>query len=183
MDSHRNSSFWPALAVLVFASLLAGYSFSAGRTVQLNMAFSIGAKDDNITVGNGYAAAQDSGDVLAVASSGTTISSGNVTAYSGTAYMLHVTEALEGNRFLITLTNATSQAISDRMRLLGNRKILPKTFGNLPAAVPDSVLLFLRAEYDDVDITTRTRWSASPVQLIIKNSGGSPPQISIELVK
>ncbi len=173
------------LAVFFAMYLLSGYSFSAGRTVQMNMAFSIGAKDDNITTGSGYAASQDGSNTLVIASSGTTISAGNVTAYSASEYMLQVTEALEDNRFLIALTSASTATIEEKMKSLGGKKILSKTFGNLVAAAPGSIFLFLRAEYDDADITTRTRWGASPVELIIKNNGDGErgPQISIELVK
>ncbi len=171
------------LTPLLFILLLSGYTLSIGRTVQMNLAFSIGSKDDNITVANDFVSAQDSNVILAIVSSGTTTSTGNITAYSSTEYLLQLTQALENNRFLITFTNASNQSIADKLKLLGNKKILPKTFGSLAAAIPDSMFLFLRLEYDDADITSRVRWGAAPVQLIIKNNGGTPPQISIEMVK
>lgn len=173
----------------LYASLILlaifGYSFSVGRTAQLNLAFSIGAKDDNITVGTDYVSAEDSGIILAIVSSGTATARGNITAYSANEYMLQLTQALEDNRFLITITNGTSQTIESRLRLLGSRRILPKTFGSVAVAVPTNLFLFLRLEYEDLDITTRTRWSASPTQLIIRNDGPGPrgPMISIDTVK
>lgn len=160
-----------ATASLLLFFLLSSYSFSVGRTAQMNLAFSIGAKDDNITVANDYVAAQDSSVVLAMVSSGLTASTGNVTAYSPTEYLLQMSQALENNRFLITFTNATNQTIENKLKFLGDRKILPKTFGSFSPPVPSSVFLFLRLEYSYLDLTTRQRWGASPVQLIIKNNG------------
>lgn len=172
------------LGALMFFSLLVGYSYSIGRTVQLNLAFAIGTKDDNITVASDYVSGQDSNVVLAVISSGTTTNTANITAYSSTEYMLQLTQALNNNRFLITFTNGTNQTVADKLKFVGNKKIPPKTFGNLAATALSDIFLFLRLEYDDLDITTRTRWGTAPVQLIIKNNGNDVlPQISIELVK
>lgn len=172
-----------AYIFIAFLLVFSSYSLSLGRTVQLNLAFSIGTKDDNITVAGDYVSSQDANVVLAIVSSGTTTGTGNVTAYSSTEYLLQLTQSLENNRFLITFTNASNQTIADKLKLLGNKKILPKAFGNFVATATDNVFLFLRAEYDDVDITTRVRWGTAPVQLIIKNIGGSPPQITVEMVK
>ena len=172
------------LLTVLIALFLSPYSFAVGRTVQLNLAFSIGAKDDNITVASDYVAAQDAGLALGIVSSGTTTAAGNVTAYSSSAYLLQMTQALNNTRFLITFTNTSNQTISDKLKQLGSRRILSKTFSNLAAAAPSSMFLFLRLEYEDADITTRARWGASPIQILIKNTGVDVrPQISIEVVK
>jgi len=44
---------------IAFLLALSGYSLSLGKTVQLNLAFSIGANDDNLTVGTEFVSAQD----------------------------------------------------------------------------------------------------------------------------
>lgn len=174
-----------AIAVLLTA-LLSSTAFTLGKTVQLNLAFSIGAKDDNLTVGAGFVSAQDSSVTLSIVSSGTAVSAANTTGYSATEYMLQLTQATDNNRFLIAFTNATNQTIINKLGLLGSKKILSKAFGDLPAKMPESFFVFLRLEYDDVDIISRTRWSANPFQLIIRNEGPNDrgiPQVSMELVK
>lgn len=172
------------IQIALIILLLAGYSFSIGRTAQLNLAFAIGTKDDNITVASDYVSAQDGNVVLALVSSVVTASTANITAYSSNEYMLQMSQDLNNNRFLITFTNGTNQTVADKLKLLGNKKILPKTFGNLAATALSEIFLFLRLEYDDLDITTRARWGTAPVQLIIRNNGNDVrPQISIELVK
>lgn len=179
----KATNFLLLLTVLI-ALFLSSYSFAVGRTVQLNLAFSIGSKDDNITAVGDYVAAQDAGLALGIVSSGTTTAAGNVTGYSSGEYMLQLTQALNNNRFLIAFTNASNQTISDKLKQLGSRRILARTFGNLATAAPSSMFLFLRLEYEDADITTRARWGASPIQIMIKNAGTDVrPQISIEVVK
>lgn len=173
-----------SLLLLTVLLVFSSYSFAVGRTVQLNLAFSIGTKDDNITAAGDYVAAQDAGLALGIVSSGTTTAAGNVTGYSSGEYMLQLTQGLNNNRFLIAFTNASNQTISDKLKQLGNRKILSRTFGNLATAASSSMFLFLRLEYEDADITTRARWGVSPIQLLIKNTGTDVrPQISIEVVK
>ncbi|MBI2076719.1 MAG: hypothetical protein HYT72_05730 [Candidatus Aenigmarchaeota archaeon] len=181
----KNFYFCTTLAAFILV-MLSSAAFGLGKTVQLNLAFSIGAKDDNLTVGNGFVSAQDSNVTLSIVSSGTATSAGNITAYSATEYMLQLTQATDNNRFLIAFTNGTNQTIINKLNLLGSKKILSRAFGDLPAKIPESFFVFLRLEYDDVDIISRTRWSANPFQLIIRNEGLNDrgiAQVSMELVK
>lgn len=185
----NHSSHTLKLFIYVFIAFLlvfSGYSLSLGKTVQLNLAFSIGAKDDNLTVGADFVSAQDSSVTLSIVSSGTATSAGNITGYSSAEYMLQLTQATDSNRFLIAFTNGTNQTIINKINLLGSKKILSKTFGDLTMKIPGSFFVFLRLEYDYVDLISRTRWSANPFQLIIRNEGPNDrgiTQVSMELVK
>lgn len=180
-----SSRVFPAI-FMAFLLAFGGYSLSLGKTVQLNLAFSIGAKDDNLTVGTDFVSAQDSSVTLSIVSSGTATSAGNITGYSSAEYMLQLTQATDSNRFLIGFTNGTNQTIINKLNLLGSKKILSKAFGDLPMKIPESFFVFLRLEYDYVDLISRTRWSANPFQLIIRNEGPNDrgiTQVSIETVK
>ncbi len=174
------------IVVVILIAVLSSASFAIGKTVQLNLALAIGSKDDNITVGSSHVSAQDENVTLSIVSGGTALGTGNITAYSSTEYMLQVTQAAENNRFLVSFTNGTNQTIINKLNSLGSRKILPRTFGGLVSKIPENFMVFLRLEYDDIDIISRTRWSANPVRLLISNEGANDrgvTQVSITIVK
>ena len=95
-------------------------------------------------------------------------------------------QSLDGNRFLIVFTNGTSANIRDKMNLLGDKKILPKAFGFRSYSSPDSFPLFLKLQYDDMDITAKARWTAGAREIVIRNEGKNDrgvPKISIRVMK
>lgn len=160
-----------------------------GRTATMNLAYHIGSSksDDSILYSSNYISAEDNGDVLGLVSSGgNTFGTNYNSSYSSGDYIISMDQSLEGNRFLIVLTNGTSSNIRDKMNMLGGKKILPKAFGFLSYAVPDGFPLFLKLHYDDVDITTKARWVAGAREIMIKNEGKNGqgvPKISIRVIK
>lgn len=178
--------------IILLLAVLALLSFHAaaltGRSARLSIAFSFGssAADDGIVSQGNYISAEENNTVLAIVSSGKTPETANE-SYSSSAYLLYMNQSLEGNRFLIAFTNGTNTTISSKLAALGNRRIPGRTFtAALPPPSPSSFPTFAKLVYEDVDITTRTRWAAGAREIVIENEGKNAqgmPKISIKVIK
>lgn len=177
-----------AICVILLLTVYVTLSFSADRKATMNLAYHIGSSksDDSIVSSGNYISTEEGSIVLGIASSGNAPSTSNVTGYSADDYLISMDQSLGSNRFLIVFTNGTSSNIRDKMNLLGDKRILPKAFGILSYAVPENFPLFLKLQYDDVDIITKTRWVVGAREIIVKNEGKNSqgvPKISIRVIK
>lgn len=160
-----------------------------GRTATMNLAYHIGdsKNNDGIFYSSNYISSEDNGIVFGMASSGkNTFSASYNGNYSSSDYLISMDQSLEKNMFLIVFTNGTSANIRDKMSLLGDRKIPVKLFGFLTYSLPGSFPLFLKLQYNDIDIISKTRWVAGARELVIKNEGRNGqgvPKISIKVVR
>lgn len=159
-----------------------------GRTAAMNLAYHLGAAkdDDSVFYGKDYIASEEGSSVLGIASSGYPFGTSHNSSYSAADYLISMEQSLEKNRFLILFTNGTYSNIKDKMNLLGEKRIPPKTFGFRSYSSPDSFPLFLKLQYDDIDITTKARWTAGAREIVIRNEGKNDrglPKISIRVMK
>ena len=79
-------------------------------------------------------------------------------------------QSLENNRFLLVIANGTNQTIRDNLAALGDRKILGKTFGLYAISSPSAFPLFIRLQYEDLNILNRIRFVGN-TKLAIRNEG------------
>jgi hypothetical protein len=91
------------------------------------------------------------------------------TSYSSAAYLLQMKQAARGNKFLITFTNGTYATLDSAVGQARN-KIPGRTFGDIAKETRASFPLYIRAEYDTIDIASRIRWDGA-VRIAIRNSG------------
>ncbi len=172
-----------ALAICaVLVLIIYAYAIDTSRTVALNLAFNIADENDSVSRGNDYISSERNNFVVAIVSSSKTFAVSNH-SYSATQYMLRMNQTLEDNRFLITLTNGTNQTIREKLDALGNRKILGTTFGTYTEPAISQFPLFIRLQYEDINILTRIR-SAGNTRLIMRNEGKEDglTKIALEVV-
>lgn len=163
-----------ALAVFIAALMLLQVSvaeespgFSTfGRSVTLNFAFHIGSSKNNdvVTYTDNYISSHDSGTVLAMASY-----SPFGTGFSELPddYMLSMRQELDKNRFFLAFTKGDNNTIGGKINP-GN--MVAKTFGDLTR--PGGMFpLYLRLEYDDIDITNIIRFGSGYREILVKNEG------------
>ena len=141
---------------------------SASRTVTMNLAFNITDVNDGISRGSDYISSERNGTVLAIVSSSKTFSTSNH-SYSATQYLLRMNQSLE-NRFLLVVAAGTNQTVRENLAALGGRKIPGKTFGVYSEPSVGQFPLFLRLQYEDINILNRIRFVGS-TKLIIRNEG------------
>lgn len=159
-----------------------------GRSARMNFVFHINntKSDDIFRYEKSYVASYDiSNVVLAIASSGKPIGIRINNAYSINDSLVQIFQSLENNRFIIAFTKGDNTVIKNKIYQLGDKKIPTKTFGYFSPVIPKSFPIFVRLEYDDIDITTRTGWSGSG-GIFIKNQGNTDrgiPNITIEVIK
>lgn len=174
-----------ALVILILLSGIAIAGFQAfGNSVTLNFAFHIGDNnsDDVILSDNNYILAEDNNTVLALLSSGTVFGTSN-SSYNATDNLIEIRQGFD-NRFLLTFTKGNNQTIINKLNLIGDKKIPSKTFGDFSYSIPTSFPLYIRLGYDDIDIISKTHWSAGVREIIIKNEGKNSrglPMVSIEV--
>ena len=161
----------PVAVLFSIGIALAGFQ-TFGNSVTLHLAFHLGdnSSGDIVLSGDDYILAEEGGTVLALLSSGTVFGTRN-SSYSAVDNLFEMRQGLENNRFLLTYTNGTNETIKNRLNLLGDKKIIPKTCGSLSTSIPSSFPLYMRLDYDDIDITTSTHFTTGVRELIIRNEG------------
>jgi hypothetical protein len=158
--------------------------------VTLNLAFRIGSdKANNIihsyssdcaastavssgfySLENKFISAHRDSDVLGVAFAGSDFYHTYFdTSYSSDSYLLQLKQAAAGNKFIITLTNGTSSTLENAI-MRERDKIPSRTLGSVTREARSSFPLFIRAEYDAIDINNRIHWDGA-VRIAIRNNG------------
>lgn len=174
-----------ALCILLLAGLAA--SVPGARTVTLNLAFSFGNKaDDTIQRQAEFASSQEGDTVLALVASGRAFASENVTGFTTNEYLLRVNQSAETNRFLLVFTKGTNQTIREKLQLVGNRKVPSTRFGNLNVTASSAFTLFLRLEYESLNIVSRARLAAGNHEFVIRNEGDDSEgrtKIAVEVIR
>jgi len=170
---------------LIQFSYLPNYT-TYGNTIEMNLVFHIGSgkADDVIYGANNYVAAAGDNVVLGFASSGLSLDSNFSKNHSAANYLITLKQSQEDNLFLLAFTDGNQNTIKGKLGQLGDKKVLPKTFGSLSMPEALSYPIFVRLDYDDADIDSRVGWSGSG-QVRIRNRGKTStglPNITIEVV-
>ncbi len=174
------------LSTLVLFSLLLAVDAASAHTVTLNYAFHIGADKDNIIHVNDtdfnatqanlsaftaldrkFITSERTGVVFGLVFAGKTFLNASLnTTYTAADYILQMKQSAERDRFLVTFTNGTWRNIDNAAA----QSAMPsKTFGDI-IKIARAVPLFIRAEYDTIDINNRLRWDGS-AKIAIRNQG------------
>lgn len=161
----------------------------SGSCVTLNLAFTIGSDKNNTihtdssdcnalnasssgfsSLENKFISGHSSNAVLGIVFAGTNFYHAYFdTAYSSSAYLIQMKQSAEGNKFLVTFTKGTSTTL-DGVVSQNRNKIPSLTFGDVVRAARASFPVYIRLEYDDIDLHNRVRWDG-PVRISIKNQG------------
>ena len=194
---HRLTYLKPAALMLFLLMLLAGASHA--HNVTLNFAFRIGSDKNNTIHVNetDYNATQPNAStfasldkkfitsernnaVFSLSSLGKTFLSAFInTSYSSSDYLIQMKQGDEQNRFLFAFTNGTRTNAENALLEAGN-KIPPRALGAVARIAREKFPLFIRAEYDAVDIASRIRWDGS-VRIAISNQGNSNERTNVTL--
>jgi len=197
--------FYPScykFALPIFFILLVFIAPSLARSVTINMAFTIGDDKNNIIHVNGtdyngtdnnatmfamvdkkFISSERSNKVFAMVFAGGEFLNILLNAsYSPSAYLLQMSQEHKGNRFLLAFTNGTWRNIDSKAEGAEAAKILSKAFGTLAFSTPSSFPLFIRLEYDSIDLYSRIRF-VSATKLLIKNVGSiNRPNITMSVL-
>ena len=164
------------ILVLAIGVLFSSLSFAAiapfGKSVELRLGFHLDSdkSDDTIETGEDYTLVNDN-VVLGIIYAGST-SYGSVNeSYNATDHLIRQAQANEDNRFLITLTSGTLRTVKQNVLSIEGSRIPDKTFGSLATEPREMAKLFIRLEYDDINLTNATTWAPGSNELMIYNNG------------
>jgi hypothetical protein len=193
--------------IVIFAALImaiAAFSAAAeAKTVTMNLAFSFnGSKADIIrangtsylgtttqertfdTLGKKFLSAESGASVIGLVFAGKEFVSAQLnTSYSGTAYMLGMSQDEIDNRFLIAFTKGAWGNIDSKAQDAEDYGFVSGAFGDITFTIPEKFPFFVRLEYRNVDLLNRTVFRG-PARLFVKNSGisGLLTNITTEVV-
>ncbi len=161
-------------------SISSGYNI-LGRNILLNFAIRIGStKNENITVLDNIISAHDGSLAFAIVSANNKFGTALNSSYSSTENLLQVKQGMENNRFLIVFANASNETIHDRLSFIKDRKFPGKTFGTYIEPSVGQFPLYIRLQYEDLNIISRVRFVGS-TKLIIRNEGRADGRTKIAL--
>jgi len=165
------------IIIILFSALAIGFR-GVGRNVKLNFAFHI--SDNDFTSNDDfllYARNSSSNVSLSIICVGECF--GTQASKLGNENIFVMKQALDGNRFLLGFTNASLSMVQNKVSEARKTKMIGKSIGFLLYKIPGSYPIFLRLEYDDIDILNDTRWVGSS-NIIIRNEGfDRVPKISV----
>ncbi len=177
--------------VAIFVFLATGIVMAAssgfnklGESVSMRLAFHIGAdkSDDSIYSSDNFISAEDS--VLLALVAGNAFGTNYNSTYSPSDYLLELKQPHSNKAFLV-MANATNETISDKLPALSGKEILGTRFGSYPTMSPQSFRIFLRLQYEDLDIINRIRIIPGIREIVIRNAGNNEqdlPQIEFEFM-
>jgi hypothetical protein len=171
--------------LLSFASL----AMPAGKSVTMNLAFSIGQQPSNdvLNASGNFSSSYDTaeGTVVAIVAAGQGVLSSSVNnSYGASANMISLTQPADANRFLIVMTNGSSAQIAGKTNQVRDG-FFSTVFGVLPQYAASSFPVYLLVIYDNANIMNNTIFSG-PEEILIRNAGpgeNGAVNITIEATK
>jgi len=169
--------------ILLLILILGSVSFA--HTVKMNFRFNINGTDEirvndttyfnngsaNYAFGNTekkYMASNSSSSAAALVFAGSKMLGMSLIISTGNYTFQMKQEELE-NRFLVAFTKGSWKDIDDD--IFSVRNILSKTFGNFAVIAPESFPIFLRLEYEDINILNSFVLGRGSHTVLIKNYG------------
>ncbi|MBI5061179.1 MAG: hypothetical protein HZB67_02595 [Candidatus Aenigmarchaeota archaeon] len=155
------------VVILASSSSLAGY----GRSVKMNLAFHIGdsKSNDEINYGNKYAIVNDSVAAGLLFSGAEVFNTSVNTGYSSSDNMLQLKQSLDGNKFYIVCAKSNFSGVYSKVSQIDKDRLLAKTFSGYEQTKPRVFPVFIRLEYENVDILNKTDIKRGT--LLVKNEG------------
>ncbi len=153
-----------------------------GRSVLMNLVFAIGSKgNDVMTLTDDFVSAED-GVVIAIVTAGSKIGSSFNTGYSENASLIQLKQTLKNNRFILVVASGSNRTVAEALDTSGTRKIPGKTFGSYAYTDPAQFPVFIRLQYESVNLLTRVRFTGN-TKLVIRNEGATDgiPNIVLEV--
>lgn len=106
------------------------------------------------------------------------------TIYSSSSYNIAMIQGESENRFIIFFARGNHTDAEEKSVTAADAKYLPKTVGNISSQIPVPEMIYLRLEYPDIDIISKSRWSQGLSSLLIKNAGRADgiAKVSMEII-
>jgi hypothetical protein len=104
------------------------------------------------------------------------------TTYSANDYLIQMKQEHTDNRFLFVFTKGSWSNIDSKISSVGT--LFGRVFGDVTITLPGMFPLFIRLEYDDINISGTAKWESGSYEIKIENNGTDSrnnPRVNIKL--